>query len=243
MVIRPASISARLVALTCDVRKAKRLLLHGGRRPDDRPPSPAPVLRLGEVEQPVDGMHKARRQAKPRCCRLEGGQHLPWHGHAFRQAVEALRRRGRPATGLASVVENRLGHRHSFPVAPQGRIPSASRSSFSVGSRRASLSLKRKRQFPLAYRGVFGTRLGGVQVPDASRKARHEFHKSPPGKAGFCISGHLLGGCPLSFDQLHQRLAAVAQALALLELVDCLDHFLRQIHNQLTPAFEARRRR
>ena len=55
---------------------------------------------------------------------------------------------------------------------------------------------------------------------DASRKARHEFHKSPPGKAGFCISGRLLGGCPPSLDQLQKRLAAAAQAMAFLELVD-----------------------
>ena len=72
-------------------RKAERLLLHGGRGPDDRPPSPAPVLRLGEFEQPVDGMHQAGRQPQPGCGRLQGGQHLPWHGDAFRQPVKGLR--------------------------------------------------------------------------------------------------------------------------------------------------------
>ncbi len=56
---------------------------------------------------------------------------------------------------------------------------------------------------------------------DASRKARHEFRKSPPGKAGFRISGLLLlGGCPLLFGQLQESLAAIAQAFALLDLVE-----------------------
>ena len=56
--------------------------------------------------------------------------------------------------------------------------------------------------------------------PTLARKARHEFRKSPPCKAGFRISGDLLGGCPPSLDQLHQHLAAAAQAAALFELVD-----------------------
>ena len=56
--------------------------------------------------------------------------------------------------------------------------------------------------------------------PDASRKARHEFRKSPPGKVGFRISGDLLGCLNPPFDQLQQRHAAALQALAFLDVVD-----------------------
>jgi hypothetical protein len=66
-------------------------------------------------------------------------------------------------------------------------------------------------------------------VSDASQQARHEFRKSPPGKAGFRISGHLLGGGPLFFNQLQEHLAAVAQALALLEFVNHRDRMTRQL--------------
>ncbi len=55
---------------------------------------------------------------------------------------------------------------------------------------------------------------------DASRKARHEFQESPPGKAGFRISSDLLGGRSPMFDQLDQRLAAATQPLAFLEFVE-----------------------
>ncbi len=58
------------------------------------------------------------------------------------------------------------------------------------------------------------------RVPDLVHKVRHEFHKSPPCKAGFCISGDLLGGLPPSLDQFHQHLAAATQAAVLFELVD-----------------------
>ena len=64
---------------------------------------------------------------------------------------------------------------------------------------------------------------------DASRKARHEFRKSPPGKAGFCISGDLLGCFHPPFDQLQQRLAAAPQAFALLEIVHQCEGFARQL--------------
>ena len=64
---------------------------------------------------------------------------------------------------------------------------------------------------------------------NASRKARHEFRKSPPGKAGFRISGDLLGRFPPLFDQLQQRLAAAPQALAFLEFVEHRDRFARQL--------------
>ena len=69
-------------------------------------------------------------------------------------------------------------------------------------------------------RGVFVLGWRGTDSSDASRKARHEFRKSPPGKAGFCISGHPLSGRPPMFDQLQKRLAAATQAVALLQFID-----------------------
>ena len=129
-------------------RQSERLLLQRGRGPDDRPPSPPPVLRLGEAEQPVDRMHQARRQAEPRRRGLERGQQLSGHRHAIRQAVEALRR----AVGL-----QQAGRQPSKAGGGAGTTsPCASRAlSFAivilplVGSRRANLSRQRKRQFPL----------------------------------------------------------------------------------------------
>lgn len=70
---------------------------------------------------------------------------------------------------------------------------------------------------------------------DASRKARHEFRKSPPGKAGFRISGHLLGGRPPMFDQLQKRLAAAPQAMAMLQFIDQLDCLARQLEQHFLP--------
>jgi hypothetical protein len=72
--------------------------------------------------------------------------------------------------------------------------------------------------------------------PRRSLQARHEFRESPPGKAGFRISGQLLGGSPPLFDQLQKRLAAASQALASLEFVDQRDRFPRQRHDQLSAA-------
>src|SRR5215475_13550921 len=60
--------------------------------------------------------------------------------------------------------------------------------------------------------------------------------ESPPGKAGFRVSGLLLlGDFPPPFDQLHQHLAAIAQPMTFLQLVykgDCLP---RQIDDELMP--------
>ena len=40
-------------------------------------------------------------------------------------------------------------------------------------------------------------------IPTVALNARHEFRESPPGKAGFRISGSfLLGGMPPLLDQL-----------------------------------------
>jgi hypothetical protein len=63
--------------------------------------------------------------------------------------------------------------------------------------------------------------------------ARHEFRKSPPGKAGFCIFRSLLGGRPPLFDQLQKGLASAAQTLALLEIVEHRDRLTRQLHKNL----------
>ena len=71
---------------------------------------------------------------------------------------------------------------------------------------------------------------------DASRKARHEFRKSPPGKAGFCISGDLLGCFPPALDQLQQRLAAAAQPLAFLKFVEQSHRLARQLEQHFLAA-------
>ena len=63
--------------------------------------------------------------------------------------------------------------------------------------------------------------LGECIVPVRSRQARRESSaKARPARRAFAFSGHLLGGCPLLFDQLQQRLAAIAQALAFLDRVE-----------------------
>ena len=55
-------------------RKAKGVALQRGRRPDDRAAALAPVLRLGEGEQPVNGVHDSWRNAEPWRRRLQGSQ-------------------------------------------------------------------------------------------------------------------------------------------------------------------------
>jgi hypothetical protein len=74
---------------------------------------------------------------------------------------------------------------------------------------------------------------------DASRKARHEFHKSPPCKAGFCISGDLLGCFPPPFDQLQCCLAAAPQTVAFLEFVEQSDRLSRQLEQHFLIAGSA----
>ena len=68
---------------------------------------------------------------------------------------------------------------------------------------------------------------------DASRKARHEFRESPPGKAGFRFSGDLLGCFHPPLDQLQQRQAAATQASAFLDLVNGRERFIRQLKQHL----------
>jgi hypothetical protein len=75
--------------------------------------------------------------------------------------------------------------------------------------------------------------LGIATSPDASRKARHEFRESPPGKAGFRNSGHLLGGRPPPFNKLLERLAAATEGLALLDRVEQFNRLARQLKQNL----------
>jgi toxin ParE1/3/4 len=62
-----------------------------GRGPHDRPAPLLPVLRLGEAEQPVDGMHQAWRDAEPRRRRLEGREQLSRRVHPLGQPGKAFR--------------------------------------------------------------------------------------------------------------------------------------------------------
>jgi hypothetical protein len=77
------------------------------------------------------------------------------------------------------------------------------------------------------------------EVPNVVRKARHEFHKSPPCKAGFCSLGYLLGCFPPKLDQFQKRLAAVSHAMTLLERVDQLPRLCRQLEQNLLHASRA----
>src|SRR3954454_2652995 len=62
--------------------------------------------------------------------------------------------------------------------------------------------------------------------------------ESQAGKPGFRVSRLLLlGGRPPDFDQLFQHLAAVAQAMALLKLIEICDGLARQIGEELKTAF------
>jgi hypothetical protein len=61
------------------------------------------------------------------------------------------------------------------------------------------------------------------------------FTKARPARRAFAFLGHL-GGCPLLFDQLHQRLAAVWQPVPFLESVDYSDHPRRQLKQYLLKA-------
>jgi hypothetical protein len=70
-------------------------------------------------------------------------------------------------------------------------------------------------------------------------QARHEIHKSPPGKVGFCISGDLLGRFPPPLDQFQQGLAAASQSLAFLEFVEQRHSLARELHENLGPACSA----
>jgi len=53
--------------------------------------------------------------------------------------------------------------------------------------------------------------------------------KARPARRAFAISGYVLGSRPPLFDQLQQRLAAIAQALALFECVEEFHNLARQL--------------
>jgi hypothetical protein len=181
-------------------------------------------------------VHQAGRKPEPGRRRLEGGEQLPMHGDAVRQANKAL---GRAVNLQQAGCQSSKSGRASGKASPL-RLKGTFRLHRDPPSR-----LDRDGQAPSLAKTVcfhlhmerLGTRLEMFEVSNVVRKDRHEFHKSPPCKAGFCISGDLLGGLPPSLDQFHQHLAAATQAAALLELVDCLDHFLRQIHDKLPVPF------
>jgi len=82
--------------------------------------------------------------------------------------------------------------------------------------------------------------LGSALAQRSPEKARHEFLNSPPGKAGFSVSRSLLlGGLPPYLDELFQHQAAVAQALAFLELVKKSYGFTRQVSDELKAALRS----
>ena len=155
-------------------RQAERLLLQRSRGPDDRPPSPPPVLRLGEAEQPVHHVHQARRQTEPRRGRLEGGQQLSGRRHAVRQAGEALRRAVGLQQARRQAPEAAWCRGKAPPLRPWGAIRSPSRSPsrwIATGKPPPSAEIG---NFRLMMRRL-PTTLGVFSVPRRSRKARHEF--------------------------------------------------------------------
>jgi hypothetical protein len=88
------------------------------------------------------------------------------------------------------------------------------------------------RKIPLAKKAS-GYYAEIVQVVSVGPQARHEFRKSPPGKAGFRISGALLDGHPPELNQLQQRLASVRQSLAFFKPVDEFPRLGRQFEEHL----------
>ena len=78
--------------------------------------------------------------------------------------------------------------------------------------------------------------LGSVRPPDVADRPVASFAKARPARRAFAFSGHLLGGCPLLLDQLQQRLAAVAQALAFLDRVEHRHRLARQLKQHLLAA-------
>src|ERR1019366_9228410 len=59
------------------------------------------------------------------------------------------------------------------------------------------------------------------------------FAKGRPARRPLAFLGYVLGGCPLLFDQLQKRLAAVAQAMAFLEFIEQSDRLSRQLEQHL----------
>ncbi len=164
MVTTPASISARLIAFAWRRRQPERLLLHRGRRPDDRPPSPPPVLRLGEAEQPVHRVHQPRRQAEPRRRGLEGRQQLPGHRHPVRQAVEALRRAVGPEQAGCQSSKAGGGAGTTFPLRLSGAFHRHRESSVRVDRDGQTSPLSGNGNFRLMMRRLMAT-LGESEPP------------------------------------------------------------------------------
>src|SRR5271165_4913198 len=231
MVISPASISARLITFAWlgDRPSASRCIEADGQT-IGRPPLPQSC---GWV----------KRNSQSTACTSRGDS--PSRGDAALKAASSCPGRltpsGRPAkpSAVRSAL-SRLGVRRRKPVgAPARPSPRASRALSIViailrsgGSRRANLSLQRKRQFPLDDEAADGY-VGGVRPIDVAVRLVANFAKARPARRAFAFSGGLLGGCPLLLDQLQTRLAAVAQAMAVLELVEKIHSFARQIERDL----------
>ena len=146
-----------------------------------------PVLRLGEGEQPVDRVHDPRAEAHMRRRRLEGGQHLA--------GLLTPCPSGLPVNPRASLsVSSMAGDRRRNPLGPLGTaLPCASRALSvsivilcSVGSRRASLSRQRKRQFPLAFEASM-TRLRVLVTSALVFRPITSFHEARPARRAFAF--------------------------------------------------------
>jgi hypothetical protein len=77
---------------------------------------------------------------------------------------------------------------------------------------------------------------GLQKSPTPALKARHEFAKARPARRAFAFLSSLLGGRPPSFDQLQKRLAAISQAMAILDLVEKSHGVAWQIQRHLSIA-------
>ena len=71
--------------------------------------------------------------------------------------------------------------------------------------------------------------LGGSEFPYVADRPVGSLVKARPARRAFTFSAHLLGGSSPLFNQLQQRLAAVAQPSAFLELVEQHHDFARQL--------------
>ena len=144
---------AAVEPLRLTFRQTECLLLQQGRRPDDRPPSPLPILRLGETEQPVDRMHQARGQTQPGRRGLESRKQL---------AVAPSTPSGNPAKlSAARSTLNRPGVNRRKPVGlPASPLRGASSARFSISIAPPPLGLGRDGQTsPVSGNGNFRLQL------------------------------------------------------------------------------------
>src|SRR5271166_3479463 len=231
MVSTPASISARLIAFTCEGDSpSASCCIEADGQTIGRPPLPQSC---GWV----------KRNSQSTACTSRGDR--PSRGDAALNAASScpgtVTPSGRPAkpSAVRSAL-SRLGVSRRKPVGvPARSSPGASRALSIViaiprsgGSRRANLSRQRKRQFPLAGEAADGY-VGGVRPIDVAVRLVANFAKARPARRAFAFSGGLLGGCPLLLDQLQKRLAAAPQTLAFLDRVEHRYRRPRQLKQHL----------